>query len=102
MGRIKINDLPRDVHITHGEMRKVLGGGITVGLNNLSVVHKGSSGITSAFPDVCSTPSPGGFIPIPYPNIGLASDTTGGSKKVKIGGGVAATSSSLSPVTGDE
>jgi hypothetical protein len=39
-------------------------------------------------PDVCFTPpenmaTPPG-IPIPYPNTGLASDTTGGSKKVKI------------------
>lgn len=26
-----------------------------------------------AFPDVCKTPSPGGPVPIPYPNIGTAS-----------------------------
>jgi len=41
-----------------------------------------------AFPDVCMTPpenpaTPPG-VPIPYPNTGMASDTDGGSKKVKI------------------
>ncbi|MET0026896.1 MAG: PAAR-like domain-containing protein [Candidatus Thiodiazotropha sp.] len=41
-----------------------------------------------AFPDVCFTPpqtpaTPPG-VPIPYPNTGMASDTTSGSKKVKI------------------
>ena len=41
-----------------------------------------------AFPDVCFTPpenpaTPPG-VPIPYPNTGMASDATSGSKKVKI------------------
>ena len=40
-----------------------------------------------AFPDECLTPpSPAGAVPIPYPNTGASSDTTGGSKKVKISG----------------
>jgi hypothetical protein len=43
-----------------------------------------------AFPDVCFTPpqtpaTPPG-VPIPYPNTGMAKDTTKGSKKVKISG----------------
>ena len=38
------------------------------------------------FPDVCKTPSPGGPIPIPYPNIGKSSDTTAGPKTVKTDG----------------
>lgn len=43
-----------------------------------------------AFPDVCFTPpenpaTPPG-VPIPYPNTGMASDTTSGSKKVKVSG----------------
>lgn len=43
-----------------------------------------------AFPDVCMTPpqtpaTPPG-VPIPYPNTGVASDCTGGSKNVKISG----------------
>jgi hypothetical protein len=42
------------------------------------------------FPDVCFTPpqtpaTPPG-VPIPYPNTGMASDTTDGSSSVKIGG----------------
>ena len=37
-------------------------------------------------PDVCKTPTPGGPVPIPYPNTSKASDTSGGSKKVKIDG----------------
>ena len=102
MGRIKIKDLPIDMSFNREQMRKVFGGGVTVGVNILSVVHKGSSGVTSAFPDVCSTPTPGGPIPIPYPNIAMSSDTTGGAKKVKIGGRTASSSSSFSPVTGDE
>lgn len=43
-----------------------------------------------AFPDVCMTPpenpaTPPG-VPVPYPNTGLASDTTDGSKSVQISG----------------
>ena len=42
----------------------------------------------AAFPDVCLTPPspPAGPIPIPYPNTGMASDTSGGSKSVKVSG----------------
>ncbi|NMG66435.1 DUF4150 domain-containing protein [Azoarcus indigens] len=36
--------------------------------------HKSSGGMSMVFPDVCNTPSPGGPIPIPYPNIGKSSD----------------------------
>ncbi len=56
--------------------------GITIGVNNLSVVHKSSNGATIAFPDVCKTPAPGGPIPIPYPNIGTSADTAKGTKRV--------------------
>jgi len=38
------------------------------------------------FPDVCKTPSPAGPVPIPYPNIGKASDTSQGPKKVTTDG----------------
>ena len=54
--------------------------------NSRGVAHKGSGGMSIAFPDVCKTPSPGGPIPIPYPNIGKASDTSGGPKKVTLDG----------------
>jgi len=41
-----------------------------------------------AMPDVCLSPPspPAGPVPIPYPNTATASDTSGGSKTVKIGG----------------
>ncbi len=50
----------------------------------------GSGKSICAFPDVCMTPpesppTPPG-IPIPYPNTGMASDTSSGSKKVKAAG----------------
>ena len=58
----------------------------TVFVNSRGVVHKGSGGMSIVFPDVCKTPSPGGPIPIPYPNIGMASDTSGGPSKVTTDG----------------
>jgi uncharacterized Zn-binding protein involved in type VI secretion len=48
--------------------------------------HKGSGGMSMVFPDVCKTPTPGGPIPIPYPNIGQASNTSQGSSTVKADG----------------
>jgi len=45
-----------------------------------------SSGICFAFPDVCKTPTPGGPIPIPYPNIGDLSQADKTSENVKING----------------
>ena len=77
--------------------------GVTVGVNNLSVVHKGSNGVTIAFPDVCKTPSPGGPVPIPYPNIAKSSDTAKGSKKVKCDGNpICLKDSNFKMSTGDE
>lgn len=77
--------------------------GVTVGVNSLSVVHKSSSGVTIAFPDVCKTPSPGGPIPIPYPNIATSSDTAKGTKKVKCDGNpVCVKDSNFRMSTGDE
>jgi hypothetical protein len=76
---------------------------VTVGVNNLSVVHKDSSGITSAFPDVCKTPSPAGPVPIPYPNIAKSSDTASGSSSVSCDGNpICLKDSNFSTSTGDE
>ena len=58
----------------------------TVHVNKRTVVHKGSVGIAVAFPDVCKTPTPGGPVPIPYPNISQSADTLKGSKKTKMDG----------------
>jgi len=55
---------------------------VTVFVNSRGVAHKGSGGMSSVFPDVCKTPSPGGPIPIPYPNIGKSADTTAGPSTV--------------------
>lgn len=59
-----------------------------------------------AFPDVCLSPPspPAGPVPIPYPNTGMDSDTTGGSKKVKISGKevMLKDKSSFKKSTGDE
>lgn len=77
--------------------------GVTVGVNNLSVVHKDSGGVTIAFPDVCKTPSPAGPIPIPYPNIAKSSDTAQGASTVKCDGNpVCVKDSNFSMSTGDE
>jgi uncharacterized Zn-binding protein involved in type VI secretion len=54
--------------------------------NGRGIAHKGSGGMSIVFPDVCKTPSPGGPIPIPYPNIGKSADTTSGPAKVKTDG----------------
>jgi hypothetical protein len=76
---------------------------VTVGVNNLSVVHKDSGGITTAFPDVCKTPTPGGPVPLPYPNIAKSSDTADGTSTVKCDGNpVCVKDSNFSTSTGDE
>lgn len=78
--------------------------GVTVGVNQLSVVHKSSGGITICFPDVCKTPiPPAGPVPIPYPNLAKSSDTAKGAKKVKCDGKpVCVKDSNFSTSTGDE
>lgn len=76
---------------------------VTVGVNKLSVVHKDSGGVTSAFPDVCKTPTPGGPVPIPYPNIATSSDTSKGTKTIKCDGNpVCVSDSNFMVSTGDE
>ncbi len=61
--------------------------GQTTFANSRGIAHKGSGGMSIAFPDVCKTPAPpAGPIPIPYPNIGKASDTSKGPKKITTDG----------------
>ncbi|NMO20775.1 DUF4150 domain-containing protein [Pyxidicoccus fallax] len=75
----------------------------TVGVNKMSVVTKDSQGVTVAFPDICKTPSPGGPVPVPYPNIARSADTAQGSKKVSVQGNpVCLKDSNFSTSTGDE
>lgn len=72
--------------------------------NGITVVHQGDGlQFVGMAPDVCKTPSPGGPIPVPYPNIALSSDLADGSKTVKIEGNPAALSdSNLKTSSGDE
>jgi uncharacterized Zn-binding protein involved in type VI secretion len=62
---------------------------VTVKVNGAanSLVHKGSNGISVAtIPDVCKTPSPGGPVPIPYPNISQSTMLAKGTTTVKADG----------------
>src|SRR6185312_11731436 len=76
---------------------------VTVSANNLSVVHADSGGTTVIFPDVCKTPTPGGPVPIPYPNAAKSSDTAKGATKVNADGKpLCVKDSNFSTSTGDE
>ncbi len=77
---------------------------LTVNVNKLSLVHKGSGGLASAtLPDVCNTPSGGGPVPIPYPNIAYAATLEDGTTTVFADGEMAAIKDSkFASSTGDE
>lgn len=52
-------------------------------VNSLGLTYKGTIGISTAtIPDVCKTPTPGGPVPIPYPNIAQQSSLKGGTTTV--------------------
>jgi hypothetical protein len=72
--------------------------------NGITVVHQGDGQqFVAMAPDVCKTPSPGGPVPIPYPNIAMSSDLADGSKSVKVEGNPAALADScLKMSSGDE
>lgn len=75
----------------------------TVFVNGRGVVHQSSGGMSTVFPDVCKTPTGAGPIPIPYPNIGKASDTSQGPSMVKVDGCMPMVKSAQYAVTsGDE
>lgn len=77
---------------------------VTVTANSpMSVSHQGSTGVSIAFPDVCKTPTPGGPVPIPYPNVAQSADTSDGSSSVKMDGKpVMLKKSNFKMSTGDE
>ena len=78
---------------------------VTVNINGLTLCHKGSNGVSVAtVPDVCKTPSPGGPVPLPYPNIARSSDLAKGTTTVSADGGqmCANYGSEFSVSTGDE
>jgi len=75
----------------------------TVFANCRGVDHKGSGGMSMVFPDVCKTQCGPPIVPIPYPNIGKAGDTSKGTKKVKVDKKMAMVKSAkYSTSTGDE
>lgn len=73
-------------------------------VNSLGLTYKGTVGITTAtLPDVCKTPSPGGPVPIPYPNIAQQSSLADGTTTVKAKGQmIAIKPSNYSRSNGDE
>jgi len=69
------------------------------------LIHKGSNAVSIAtIPDVCKTPTPGGPVPIPYPNISQSSTLDKGTTTVKADGGmmIANKGSEFSLSNGDE
>lgn len=77
---------------------------MSVYANGRSILHKGHGKTQLAVaPDVCKTPSPGGPVPLPYPNMSPDSNLTKGAATVKIKGNpVANVDSQLSRSSGDE
>lgn len=72
-------------------------------VNARSPVTKKSTGTVVTGPDVCKTPTPGGPVPIPYPNIAKSGDLAKGSKNVSINGApVCLDSSNFSTSIGDD
>lgn len=72
-------------------------------MNSRSPVTNKSNGTVITGPDVCKTPTPGGPVPIPYPNIAKSADLAKGSKRVKINGAsVCLNSSEFSTSVGDD
>lgn len=64
---------------------------VTIKVNGVanSLVHKGSNGVSVAtMPDVCKTPSPGGPVPLPYPNVSQSATLAKGTTTVKADGGM--------------
>lgn len=77
--------------------------GSNVFANMMGIAHKESGDSSTVFPDVCKTPTPGGPVPIPYPNTAMSADLANGSTTVKIQGQSAAVKGcNYSTSTGDE
>lgn len=72
--------------------------------NGKTILHKGDGLKHVAMaPDVCKTPSPGGPVPVPYPNVARSSDLARGTKSVTIEGRPAGNASSfIRTSSGDE
>ncbi len=75
-----------------------------ISVDGLGLTYKGSVGISNAtVPDVCKTPSPGGPIPVPYPNVAKQSSLQGGTTTVRAHGQmIAVKGSQYASSNGDE
>ena len=73
-------------------------------INGLGATHKGSNGLSAAtLPDVCKTPTPGGPVPMPYPNVADHGSLVDGTSTVFTKSHmVAIKGSAYSSSTGDE
>jgi len=73
--------------------------------NGHSLCHKGCNSVSTAtLPDVCKTPTAGGPVPIPYPNVSFSKDLINGTKTITADGGnmIAVKGSEFSRSIGDE
>lgn len=76
---------------------------VTVKVNKLSLVHRGSDGVSRAtLPDVCKTPP--SMIPVGYPNVSFSKDLAKGTTTVFADGGnmIANNGSEFATSIGDE
>lgn len=73
-------------------------------VNGLGLTYKSTIGVSTAtLPDVCKTPTPGGPVPIPYPNFADQGSLNKGTKTVKAKGNmIAIKGSEYSMSFGDE
>lgn len=75
----------------------------TTHANGRGISHKGSSGKSIVFPDVCKMPIGPAIVPIPYPNIGMVSNASKGPQSVKADGKMPMVKTAkYSTSTGDE
>ena len=73
-------------------------------VNNLALTYKSTIGVSQAtLPDVCKTPTPGGPVPIPYPNFANQGSLDKGTTTVKAKGNMIAIKGSEYSISfGDE
>ena len=78
--------------------------GETTFMNLRDIAQKGGGGVGIAFPDVCKTPSPGGPVPVPCPNIIRAADSDfgAGTKTTKDGKKIYIKPTKIKTSKGDE
>jgi len=75
----------------------------TMNVNDQTVVHKTSEGVTTTFPDACKTKVGKPIVPVPYTNASFSTSTSKGSKTVFVdSNAIMLKGSQFSTSTGDE